>query len=115
VPLPAGRTEWFRKVGTRRAQAISKVVMALAWVTDGSGAWADVRVAYGSIAAVPLRLPEVESVLEGAVIDPQVADRARVAVEASIRPIDDVRSTADYRREVSGRILARALRSAGGW
>jgi CO/xanthine dehydrogenase FAD-binding subunit len=64
---------------------------------------------------VPLRLPEVESVLEGAVIDPQVADRARVAVEASIRPIDDVRSTADYRREVSGRILARALRSAGGW
>jgi CO/xanthine dehydrogenase FAD-binding subunit len=115
VPLPAGRTEWFRKVGTRRAQAISKVVMALAWVTDGSGAWADVRVACGSIAAVPLRLPEVESVLEGAVIDPQVADRARVAVEASIRPIDDVRSTADYRREVSGRILARALRSAGGW
>jgi CO/xanthine dehydrogenase FAD-binding subunit len=115
VPLPPGRQVRFRKVGTRRAQAISKVVMALAWVPDASGAWHDVRVAYGSIAAVPVRLQEVESVLDGATIDAQAADRARVAVEASIRPIDDVRSTADYRREVSGRVLTRALREAGGW
>lgn len=115
VPLPAGRAERFRKVGTRRAQAISKVVMALAWVPDASGAWHDVRVAFGSIAAVPVRVGEVESVLEGALVDPPVTERARSALEASIRPIDDVRSTADYRRAVSGRILARVLREAGGW
>jgi CO/xanthine dehydrogenase FAD-binding subunit len=115
VPLPEGRQVRFRKVGTRRAQAISKVVMALAWVPDASGAWRQVRVAYGSIAAVPVRLGEVESALEGAVIGPQVAERAQAAVGASIRPIDDVRSTAQYRREVSGRILARVLRDAGGW
>ncbi len=115
VPLPAGREVRFRKVGTRRAQAISKVVMALAWVPDASGAWRDVRVAYGSIAATPVRLTEVEAVLEGGIIGPQVAEQARAAVKASISPIDDVRSTADYRRDVSGRILARALREAGGW
>jgi len=115
VPLPPGREVRFRKVGTRRAQAISKVVMALAWVPDRSGAWRDVRVAFGSIAAVPVRLPEVESVLDGATVDAQAAERARAALEASIRPIDDVRSTADYRRDVSGRILVRLLRGAGGW
>ena len=53
-PLVRGREIRFRKVGTRRAQAISKVVMTLAWVPDASGAWRDVRVAYGSIAPVPV-------------------------------------------------------------
>ena len=115
IPLPKGRQVRFRKVGTRRAQAISKVILALGWVPDATGAWREVRVAYGSIAAVPLRLRDVESALEGATIDPRVAELARAAVDASIRPIDDVRSTADYRREVSGRILVRVLREAGGW
>jgi len=109
VPLLPGRQVRFRKVGTRRAQAISKVVMAIAWTPDASRAWRDVRVAYGSVAAVPLRLPAVESVLGGSVIDDHVIARAVAAVEASITPIDDVRSTADYRRTVSGRILARVL------
>lgn len=114
VPLPEGRQVRFRKVGTRRAQAISKVVMALAWTPAVSGAWRDVRVAFGSVAAVPVRLSNVESTLEAAQIDGEVIDRARAAVEASIEPIDDVRSTADYRRVVSGRILARALSEATG-
>jgi CO/xanthine dehydrogenase FAD-binding subunit len=116
VPLPAGRQVRFRKVGTRRAQAISKVVMALAWVPEGvTGAWRDIRVAYGSVAPVPVRLPPVEAVLEGTLPDPEVAARAARTVEASITPIDDVRSTADYRRMVSGRILLRLLRDEGGW
>src|SRR5215213_1298243 len=63
-PLPAARTVRFRKVGTRRAQAISKVVMALAWREDG-GVWRDVRLALGSVAATPIRARETESVLEG--------------------------------------------------
>lgn len=110
VPLPAARQVRFRKVGTRRAQAISKVVMALAWVPDDTGAWRDVRVAYGSVAPMPIRVPAAESVLEGAAVDADVAMRAGRAVEASITPIDDVRSTAQYRREVSGRVLVRVLR-----
>jgi xanthine dehydrogenase small subunit len=109
IPIPPGRQVRFRKVGTRRAQAISKVVMALAWVPDHAGAWHDVRLAYGSIAPVPVRLPAAEAELEGGVVSREVAARAAAAVTRSIEPIDDVRSTADYRRAVSGRILARLL------
>jgi CO/xanthine dehydrogenase FAD-binding subunit len=114
VPLPPGRRLRFRKVGTRRAQAISKVVMSIAWRED-AGAWRDVRVALGSVAATPVRMPAVEAVLEGSPADAAIADQAAAAIQAAITPIDDVRSTAEYRREVTGRILHRLLREEGGW
>jgi CO/xanthine dehydrogenase FAD-binding subunit len=131
VPLATDREVRFRKVGTRRAQAISKVVMALAWrstegtvermtqaATNGahSGAgWSDVRLALGSVADRPIRAPRTEALLEGSVPTPETADRAADALAAEIRPIDDVRSTADYRRTVAARILHRLIRDAGGW
>jgi len=114
VPLPDGRRVRFRKVGTRRAQAISKVVMSVAWRED-AGIWRDVRVALGSVAATPVRIPAAEVVLEGSPPDAATADRAAAAIQAAISPIDDVRSTAVYRREVSGSILHRLLREEGGW
>jgi len=115
-PLPPGRVIRFRKVGTRRAQAISKVVMALAW-RDGSPSfgWSDVRVALGSVAATPIRAAATEAVLEGALPTPEVADRAAETLAGELAPIDDVRSTADYRRMVAERVLHRLLREAGGW
>ncbi len=115
VPLPRGRSLRFRKVGTRRAQAISKVVMALAWQDLGSGGWKDVRVALGSVAATPIRARATEAVLEAARPTPEVADRAAETLAGELNPIDDVRSTADYRRMVAARILHRLLRDAGGW
>lgn len=114
IPLHEGRRISFRKVGTRRAQAISKVVMSVAWRAE-AGAWWDVRVACGSIAATPVRVPDVEAVLEGAAPDETTADRAVATMLGAISPIDDVRSTADYRRDVTGRILHRLLREEGGW
>ncbi|HWH23691.1 MAG TPA: FAD binding domain-containing protein [Candidatus Limnocylindria bacterium] len=114
VPLPAGRQVRFRKVGTRRAQAISKVVMALAWREDG-GVWRDVRLALGSVAATPIRAPATEAVLEGAAPRQTTADHAAAALAAEIEPIDDVRSTASYRRAVAARVLHRMLRDEGGW
>ena len=114
VPLPGGRQVRFRKVGTRRAQAISKVVMALAWREDG-GVWRDVRVALGSVAPTPIRAAQTERVLEGAAPRQSTADHAASTLAGEIKPIDDVRSTADYRRVVSARILHRLLREAGGW
>ncbi len=113
-PLPKGRQVRFRKVGTRRAQAISKVVMAIAWRGDG-GVWRDVRVALGSVAATPIRATETERVLEGAAPRETTADHAASTLANEIHPIDDVRSTADYRRVVSARVLHRLLREAGGW
>jgi CO/xanthine dehydrogenase FAD-binding subunit len=114
IPLPQGRQVRFRKVGTRRAQAISKVMMALAWREDG-GVWRDVRLGLGSIAERPIRATQTESVLEGAAPRKETADHAAEVVAAEIHPIDDVRSTADYRRVVTARVLHRLLREAGGW
>jgi xanthine dehydrogenase small subunit len=114
IPLPAGRQVRFRKIGTRRAQAISKVMMALAWREDG-GVWRDVRLALGSVAATPIRASHTESVLEGAAPRQGTADHAAETLAAEIKPIDDVRSTADYRRAVASRVLHRLLRDEGGW
>jgi CO/xanthine dehydrogenase FAD-binding subunit len=114
IPLKPGRQVRFRKVGTRRAQAISKVVLAISWRPDG-GVWRDVRVALGSVAATPIRAAETERVLDGAAPRRETADHAAATLADEIKPIDDVRSTADYRRIVAARVLHRLLREAGGW
>jgi CO/xanthine dehydrogenase FAD-binding subunit len=114
-PLTGQRQVRFRKVGTRRAQAISKVVMALAWQAGPEGTWRDVRLALGSVAATPTRAPRTEAALEGAAPNAETADRAARTLRDEIQPIDDVRSTADYRREVAARVLHRLIRDEGGW
>jgi CO/xanthine dehydrogenase FAD-binding subunit len=86
----------FRKVGTRAAQAISKVVLAVSR--------APARIAVGSVAEVPLRARGAEAALERGDVDGAVA-----AVAADIRPIDDVRSTAAYRRAVAQNVLRELL------
>ena len=122
VPLLAGREMRFRKVGTRRAQSISKVVLALGW-RDGSAdaplgpsaPWTDVRLALGSVAATPIRARATEAALEGRPPTPETADRAAETLAGELHPIDDVRSTAEYRRLVAARVLHRLIREAGGW
>ena len=117
IPIGGRREALFRKIGTRRAQAISKVVLALAWRSGGGSgsAWRDVRVALGSVADRPIRARATEAVLEGATPTPETADAAAEALAAEIHPIDDVRSTAEYRRAVAARALHRMVRDAGGW
>jgi CO/xanthine dehydrogenase FAD-binding subunit len=115
IPIRAVRQVRFRKIGTRRAQAISKVVMALAWRDGDGGTWSDVRLALGSVAATTVRSPATEAVLSGSRPSRETADAAAAALVAEIAPIDDVRSSADYRRAVAGRVLHRLIRDAGGW
>ena len=116
VPLTGGREVRYRKVGTRRAQSISKVVLALSW-RDGNQAapWTDVRLALGSVAATPIRARATEAALEGRSPAPETADRAAETLAEELQPIDDVRSTAEYRRLVAARVLHRLIREAGGW
>ncbi len=115
-PLAAGRKTRFRKIGTRRAQSISKVVMALSYRSDASdGSWSGVRLALGSVAPTPIRVGATEAVLEGHPPTPETADRAAETLAGELRPIDDVRSTAEYRRVVAARVLHRLIREAGGW
>ncbi len=118
IPIDDERHVRFRKIGTRRAQAISKVVMCLAWHRHGTGSgapWRDVRLALGSVAPVPIRASVTEAVLEGAAPSMATADRAAAVLETEIHPIDDVRSTAAYRRAVAARVLHRLIRDEGGW
>ena len=95
IPPIAGR-QWFRKVGTRAAQAISKIVMAA--VRDGQP-----RIALGSVAPTVVRLPRTEGILAAG----GSIEEARRALESEISPIDDIRSTAAYRLRVAGNLLER--------
>ncbi len=97
-----------RKVGTRNAQAISKVCLA-ALGQIANGTIGEVRLALGSVAPVPLRLNETEHVLTGKKIEPSLIDTARKSVMKEIRPIDDIRSTARYRAAVAGNLVAEFL------
>ena len=98
IPRVRGR-QWFRKVGTRAAQSISKVVMA--GVSDPTSGTA--RVALGSVAPTVVRLPRTEAALGAG----QAVDVAQRILIDEIVPIDDIRSTAEYRRRVAANLLAR--------
>ena len=111
IPIVDGRRQAFRKVGTRRAQAISKVVLAASWRRDPD--WRDVRIAFGSVAATPMRTRAAEAALEGAPPGAASIEGAVAALLGELHPIDDVRSTGAYRLEVAGRILRRVLEDAG--
>ena len=96
----------YRKVGTRLAQAISKVVMGARIRIEGRRV-TEARIAYGSVAATPIRVPAVEQALVGQPVDPAVAQ----LITGAITPLDDIRSTADYRLSVARRILEAYLES----
>jgi CO/xanthine dehydrogenase FAD-binding subunit len=104
---------FYRKVGTRRAQAISKVCFAGVARQDGDRL-GDVRIAVGSVAPTVLEAKRTAAYLSGrrrAEVDPRAA---RAHLEAEIAPIDDVRSTARYRRAVAGNLLEQFLEVIGG-
>jgi xanthine dehydrogenase small subunit len=93
---PVEGAQWFRKVGTRAAQAISKVVMA---AVRGPRP----RIALGSVAPTVVRLTRTEEALAAGA---SITEAQRVLMD-EVHPIDDVRSTADYRRRVCANLLAR--------
>lgn len=96
--------QYYRKVGTRRAQAISKVCFAAAARLD-SGSIEDVRIALGSVAPTVLSCKKTESILRGRAVDVETISAARLELSTEIAPIDDMRSTADYRLQVSLNLL----------
>lgn len=95
IPLVRGR-QWFRKVGTRAAQAIAKIVVAGVWEKGRA------RLAMGSVAPIPLRLSQTERAL---VSGASLAE-AQAVLQGEMAPIDDLRSTEEYRRQVAANLLA---------
>ena len=108
---PRGRAkETFRKIGTRAAQAISKIMIATRILVK-KGAIEHAAVAMGSVAATPVRLTALEQWLQGRPLTPSLPDEAASVVRETVHPIDDIRSTADYRRWAAGQLAADALRT----
>jgi CO/xanthine dehydrogenase FAD-binding subunit len=108
IRLPRNQSfskHYYRKVGTRKAQAISKVCFAGAARTDG-GRITDVRISLGSVAPTVLRAVETEKILRGERPAPPVLQAAQQALAREIAPIDDIRSTARYRLRVAQNLLA---------
>jgi len=101
-------TQYYRKVGTRRAQAISKVCFAAAARVD-AGRVADVCLALGSVAPTVLRATETEKHLRGDLLTRGVIENAQRMLAREIAPIDDMRSTARYRLRVAQNLLAEFL------
>ena len=113
IHLPLRSAQWqqhSRKVGPRKAQAISKVCFAAAaQVTNG--VIEDIRIALGSVAPVPLRCVQTESLLRSRSLSSTLISEAAAAVAAEVQPITDIRSTALYRRTVSANLLAEFIGS----
>ncbi len=99
---PVEGAQWFRKVGTRAAQAISKVVIAGVRAPRP-------RIALGSVAATVVRLPQTENALT---MGSSIEEAQRV-LQQEIRPIDDVRSTAAYRLRVAANLLGQFWAETG--
>ena len=104
----AGWQQHSRKVGTRKAQAISKVCFAGMALLE-AGAIKDIRLAYGSVAPVPVRTVQTEAALRGRVLDAAAVNDACATLSAELKPIDDIRSTAAYRARVASNLLQEFL------
>jgi CO/xanthine dehydrogenase FAD-binding subunit len=92
---PVEGAQWFRKVGTRAAQAISKVVIAGVRAPRPA-------ISLGSVAATVVRLPQTENALAAG----SSVEEAQRVLQQEIKPIDDVRSTAAYRLRVAANLVA---------
>ena len=104
----------YRKVGTRRAQAISKVCFASVAYLDpredgGAATIRDIRIAIGSVAPTVIRARAAEAILRGSTASAASVAAARAALSQDISPIDDIRSTASYRLTVAGNLLEEFL------
>lgn len=100
--------QYIRKVGTRRAMAISKVALAATALLDG-GHVNEIRVAAASLAPFPIRLCKTEDALRGRAIGAGIFTEARRAMLEESQPIDDIRSNAQYRAHVGANLLEEFL------
>ncbi len=109
--LPRTTADWrgyIRKVGTRNAQAISKVAIAGLARVEGRSI-REIRIGAASLREMPIRCSATEAAVQGKEVSDEMICAARAALAGEVRPIDDIRSTAKYRAAVAGNLVAEFL------
>jgi CO/xanthine dehydrogenase FAD-binding subunit len=104
----ANHAQYLRKVGTRKAMAITKVALAGTAIVK-AGSVTEIRIAAASVADRPVRLTAAETALLGKRLSLVTRHAARNALLSEVRPIDDIRSTAEYRKHVAANLLEEFL------
>ncbi len=108
APAPQARTLFLKKGRVKMDLAIASVAILLE--LEGKKCL-KARIAAGSVAPVPLRLKEVENLLEGATLTTATVIEAKNLAETSVSPITDIRSTEEYRRSIIGVYVQRGLKA----
>lgn len=111
IPLnPHNHYEYYRKVGERRAQAISKVLLAgRIYINNNNSTISSARIVYGSVMPYTYRMRSLETLLCQQAITPELIQIALSLVQNELKPIDDIRSTAHYRLKVAQNLLEEFL------
>jgi CO/xanthine dehydrogenase FAD-binding subunit len=104
----ANHAQYLRKVGTRKAMAITKVALAGTAIVQ-AGSVTEIRIAAASVADRPVRMTSTETALLGKKLSLDTRHAARNALLSEVRPIDDIRSTAEYRKHVAANLLEEFL------
>jgi len=112
IPAPnAAFGSFFHKVGRRKAMIIAIASLG-ALVSMKDDVINEIRLAAGSVAPRPIRMRELEQAITGKLVTKALIEHAKTMAINSVSPIDDVRASADYRREVIGELVARVMRDA---
>ncbi len=107
-PVPELRGAYF-KVGRRKALAIAVASLAAAWTRQPDGTVRQIRLAWGSVGSQVMVFPEIEQALQGQRLSVELLRPLAARVAALVAPIDDIRASAAYRRQVAGNLLFKLL------
>ncbi|MBT3283510.1 xanthine dehydrogenase family protein subunit M [Candidatus Bathyarchaeota archaeon] len=109
IPVPpAGAASSYKRIGRRKAFTLS-VVSSAAYIQMDDETCTDAKVAFGSVAITPIRVPEAENLLKGSKLDKETIKAASKAVYEAVKPITDVRGTAEYRKDMCPVLMRRAI------
>lgn len=112
VPLPPAAPTGYALTEVGRTPADAPIVVAAAAVGRKDGRCAYARLALGGVAETPVRLPEVEALLEGQLLSPELLAQAAARAAELVNPTGDFRGSAEYRKAMAGVLSERALRQA---
>ena len=115
IPFPEQKDQfcYFRKVGQRKALAISKVSLAvLGWIKNQKVE--EIRISAGSVSPQIRRATKTEAILDKRLLTEAIIEKARISIIEEVTPITDIRSTIEYRRQICGELLREAFYKAIG-